>query len=337
MIKTPIWQQFLSATQLQISTEQPCKKLSIHPLDYQSLIQIKGPDSEDFLQGQLSCDMREVVEEGSRLAAHCNPKGSMISLMRALKAEDCFCLRLNNQNIDTALSTLNKYIMFSKAQALDMQDQWLGFGVQGSDAAAMLQRHFLQPPTSTNQVSSSADKLLVKVPGERYELWLKPEQAKKWLEDKGMQASLSSSDYWLQQEILSAIPDIYPQSSTSYLPQMCNLQALDGVSFKKGCYTGQEIITRLHFRGKLNKYLLTARLSSANVDNSIIIGSDIDCAQRAKIAKVLQHVTVGSETFVQLVINVKYAAEPLFTEAGLALETLPSPYELDPSLFVRKD
>ena len=281
--------------------------------------------------------MREVVKEGSRLAAHCNPKGSMISLMRVLKIEDYFYLRLNRQSTASALSTLNKYIMFSKAQASDLQDQWLGFGIQGSAAAAMLQQHFLHLPTATNQVSSASDKLLVKVPGERYELWLKLEQAKSWLADTSIQAGLSSSDYWLQQEILSAIPDIYPQSSASYLPQMCNLQALDGVSFNKGCYTGQEIVTRLHFRGKLNKHLLTAKVNSTNLDNSIFIGSDIDCVERAKIAKVLQHVTIGKETFVQLVINVKYAAEPLFTEAGLALQTLPSPYELDPSLFVRKD
>jgi len=337
MNKSTIWQQLLTTARFKITTEQPSTSLSIHPLDYQSLIQVKGVDSEKFLQGQLSCDMREVVEDGSRLAAHCNPKGSMISLMRVIKATDSFCLRLNNQSIDTALSTLNKYIMFSKAQTSDLQDQWIGFGIQGGDAAAMLQQYFLQLPKADNQVFISSDELLVKVPGERYELWLKHERAVNWLADKKVQEHLSSSDHWLQQEIINAIPDIYPPSSTTYLPQMCNLQALDGVSFKKGCYTGQEIVTRLHFRGKLNKHLLTAKLTSDNEDRSIVIGSDIDCAQRAKIAKVLQHVTIGNQTFVQLVINVKYATEPLFSEAGLALKTLPSPYDLDPSLFVRKD
>ncbi|MCJ8297934.1 MAG: hypothetical protein MJK13_03220 [Pseudomonadales bacterium] len=226
--------------------------------------------------------------------------------------------------------------MFSKAQASDLQ-QWFGFGIQGSAADSLLQQHFLQLPATTDQVIASSDKFLIKVPGDRYELWLKPEQAESWLADNIVAANLVSSDHWLKQEILSAIPDIYPQSSCSYLPQMCNLQALGGVSFNKGCYTGQEIVTRLHFRGKLNKHLLTAKLNFDNMDNSIFIGCDIDSADRAKIAKVLQCVTIKNETFVQLVINVKYAAEALFSETGLALQTLPNPYDLDPSLFVRKD
>ncbi|MFT5707792.1 MAG: folate-binding protein YgfZ, partial [Oceanospirillaceae bacterium] len=308
-----MWQQLLIDRSLS-EGEGDSSNLSVYPLTYQSLYCIEGADNEKFLQGQLSCDMREVTEGHSRLAAHCTPKGSMLSLMRVMRYQDTFMLRINNANSSDAVQNLAKYMMFSKAEVTNLSDQWSGFGIEGSNIDKVLCDFFGELPTATNQVIQSEGKMLVKVPGERYELWLKSAQAKAFLEIALIAENLVSYRHWLKEEITNNIPDIYPSSSNCYIPQMCNLQALQGVSFRKGCYTGQEIITRLHFRGKLNKFLLCAKVKPENLTEDIEIGSHVHCKEREKIGNVLQFITINNVTYLQIVITFKYANDTLYLD-----------------------
>ncbi|MEH6444043.1 MAG: folate-binding protein [Oceanospirillaceae bacterium] len=331
-----MWQQLL--TDLSLNEDKgDSSNLSVYPLTYQSLYCIDGVESEKFLQGQLSCDMREVAEGHSRLAAHCTPKGSMLSLMRVMHYQDTFMLRINNANSADAAQNLTKYMMFSKAELTDLSDQWFGFGIEGLNIDKVLCDFFGELPTATNQVIQLEGKLLVKVPGDRYELWLKSAQAKDFLEIAVITKSLVSCQHWLKQEITNNIPDIYPASSNCYIPQMCNLQALQGVSFRKGCYTGQEIITRLHFRGKLNKFLLCAKINSENLIEEIKIGSYVHCEAREKIGSVLQFITIDDVTYLQIVISFKHANDTLYLDNNAFIENIAQPYTLDPELFTRKD
>ena len=316
------------------------RNICISPLSYQSIFKVYGPDSEAFLQGQLSCDLKEVKLQGSRLGAHCNPKGGMLSLMRIASYRDDFLIKVNSDNFDDTISQLKKYMIFSKAEIEPLTHCWVAFGIYGSGATEFIE---LQLQGS----DAEAEQVVVKVAENHFELWQSIEVAKSWIERvfSASQATttntpkpmLIASEYWRQREICQVIPDIYPQTSAKYIPQMCNLQALHGVSFRKGCYTGQEVITRLHFRGKLNKYLISARADTDNQEHSIFIDAHIHCAERNDIAKVLQHVTINGVTYLQLVINAKYAQQPLFINADLPLIALPQAYSIDPALFVRKN
>ena len=156
--------------------------LSITPLTHLGLFSVIGPDAEKFLQGQISCDMRDISNGFSRLASHNNVKGSMISLSRVMPAEGGFWLRTNRQILSNALTALNKYMMFSKADGKDISDTVVGLGIQGSDAASALAALGNELPAETDQFVTLDGGVLVKVAGERYELWLEQAQAEAALE-----------------------------------------------------------------------------------------------------------------------------------------------------------
>ena len=314
--------------------------LYICPLTEQALFKIEGEQSNQFLQGQLSCDLREVSNTQCSLGAHCNPKGSMLALFRVHQVEQAYFLSVNKLNLEAAIANLNKYIMFSKADIVNLQEQWEGFGIMGEQAAQLVEQHFGQAPAEDYQQIAQSDQFVVKVPGERYEVWQQVSTQKPFQQQAAVAEHLQDNQYWKKQQIINAIADITPMSSATYIPQMCNLQHFNAISFKKGCYTGQEVITRLHFRGKLNKILITAKCERSALSH-IEVGTEINSQSREKVAKVLQYAVDSKYIYIQLVINYKYAKEPLMIAVDdtdkIELQTLELPYTLNPELFERKD
>jgi len=337
MNSTENWQALLLSSPAPKTTLDKQSQLHICPLDYQAMFSISGPDSNKFLQGQLTCDMQEVIKNGSSIGAHCNPKGSILSTMRIIKHENSYLLRTNSDNFEQTLSGLNKYMMFSKANSTDISSSRMGFGVFGDKANDFLIAEFDNCPLVDNQVIESNGTIIVKVPGERYEVWMETNKAKQWLSCEAVQEKLLSSSHWHKLDIINGIADIYPASSGDFIPQMCNLQAIGGVSFQKGCYTGQEIITRLHFRGKLNKQLVLATFQQSPQQPSLSIGQNIVNSDQKIVGKLLQSSCVENACYLQLIINHRDADQPLFLENGIELQPLPLPYSLDPKLFLRKD
>lgn len=312
--------------------------LYICPLESLSLIEVKGQDAQRFLQGQLSCDMAQVASEGSRIGAHCSIKGSILSLFRVFRAQDAFQLRLHRQNLEQALNLLKKYIVFSKAQASDLSGQWLGIGIGGPEAQAWLEKHFTDVPTQVDHCTSSDQTTLTRVPGERFELWMTAEYAQVLLAQAEISAAAYCADYWRYQEIINAIAEIEPSMSASFIPQMCNLQVFEGISFKKGCYTGQEVITRLQFRGKLTKYLITASIGKAAVSRPPACGDYLNTKEKEKVGQILQAVEHKDSYYLQAVITKRYDLSELFLDSPEStLTRIALPYTLDPALFERKD
>ena len=335
MNSTENWQVLLSSSTPKTTLNKQ-SQLHICPLDYQAIFSISGPDSEKFLQGQLTCDIQEVIKNGSSIGAHCNPKGSILSTMRVIKQDSSYLLRTNSENFEQTLTGLNKYMMFSKAQSTDISSSRVGFGIFGDKASDFLIAEFDSIPLIDNQVIESDNTVIVKVPGERYEVWMEVNEAKQWLSCTPVQEKLLSSAHWHKLDIINGIADIYPASSGNFIPQMCNLQAIGGVSFQKGCYTGQEIITRLHFRGKLNKQLVLASFQQTQ-QLSLSIGQNIVNSDQKIVGKLLQSCCVENVCYLQLIINHRDSEHSLFLENGTELDSLPLPYSLDPKLFLRKD
>lgn len=308
---------------------------AIYPLDRQALLRISGQDSETFLQGQLSCDIREVTLSTSQLAAHCTPKGSMHSIMRVIKINEGFLLRCNSENIEYTQSNLTKYMMFSKASCDNLSDEWSGIGVMGDEVDSFLSEHLCGSISNSNDQRDSTSPVVIKVPGNRYEIWAPTKHLNELINKVASINVLTSSSAWYKEEITQGIPDIFPQTRELFIPQMCNLQALGGVSFKKGCYTGQEVITRLHFRGKLTKYLTLAKIST-EAAGDLTIGSSIFNQDGTKAASVLQLSEQDEYFYVQLIVNHKQSEQQLFLSSNEALTKIELPYSLDPELFIRK-
>jgi len=211
--------------------------------DYQHLL-ISGLDAASFLQGQLTADVEALDLGASCFAAHCNPKGRMISSFLVFRlSASSFLLRVVSDLADEAAAQLKKYMVFSKVE-LSTNSDINALAIWGDDLSDIHTK--LETNNPVLAVHKHAENYLeICASSENIEI-LRPilEQCK-----------LGSREEWQRRHLTAGIADISAASSAVYLPQELNFDHIGAVSFKKGCYTGQEVIARLHYKGKLKKRL----------------------------------------------------------------------------------
>jgi folate-binding protein YgfZ len=275
-----------------------------------------------------------VNENGSRLGAHCTPKGSMIALYRLIKLKEGYLLHCPTNLFDAGFSVLKKYIIFSKAEAKDQREAFAGLGLIGPGAESLMHKLFESIPTEVDRTVTQDGLIGVRLPGGRFEVWMNVEQSADVIKRLLDLAPFGSTNDWELSEIMSAIPDINIDSSEQYIPQMTNLQALKGISFKKGCYTGQEIVARLQHRGKLNKPMYLIEIDSDQIPS---IGTSLHTDNREHAGHILRAAKEENRIKALAVITKTEADEhTLRLEDGANVRILDLPYELDPELFVAK-
>lgn len=298
------------------------------PLTDYRIISVTGPDAHSFLQGQLSCDLDDVDAQGVQLGAHCNIKGHMHSLYQVMRAGDQgYWLRTRSDLAEDALALLRKYIIFSKAEAR-LEEGLVGFGLAGPEAAEI-----------GDQLSSCfgfEHLIVVPRPGARRECWFDARLLPQVLELTEKHASPAEWNVWELLEIDAGIPELAPATVEAFIPQMTNLQALGGVSFTKGCYTGQEIVTRLQHRGQLKKPMYRAEIHDKTAPQP---GDTLASAERDNVGQVVRAARIPGGYRLLAVISKEQAdTRPLFlhSTSGPQLTLMSLPYELDPELFQRK-
>jgi tRNA-modifying protein YgfZ len=222
----------------------------------QGLIEIKGPDSVKFLQGQVTCDVRELAEAKTLLGAQCNIKGRMLLCFRALQPEnDKIFLRVDSGLVANGLASLGKYIVFSKAKLADATQDYRGIGIAGSAAQHLVKTIFTVDITQDNDWQAAGDNLIIRIAEDRYECWIVANQAETIWNQLSSLATPISQNYWDLLNIQAGIGDITPETYEAFTPQAINFQLVNGINFRKGCYTGQEIVARLHYRGTLKRHM----------------------------------------------------------------------------------
>ena len=241
----------------------------IADLSYYSVIEVAGDDAKTFLQGQLSNDIDQLDQNITQLSAYCTPKGRMLAIMRAWKHDNGYLLTLPTTLTETVIPRLRMYVLRSQV-SLTPSDDLVHIGLSGENTPQLLQSYFGNIPANINQATVSQNIVITRVHGThtRFEL-IGPEAdiEKLWAQlDTGVKAIGTHAWHWLN--IISGIPEITPAVSEAFVPQMANLDVLDGVNFKKGCYPGQEIVARMKYLGKLKQRMYLARIKSDTVPQS---------------------------------------------------------------------
>ena len=232
-------------------------------LDQYTLLSLEGTDATAFLQGQCTNDFANLADGAWSYGAHCDPKGRMqFSFLATRLTEHKIVLRLHESLAEYAQTSLKKYLVFSKS-VLTRLNTWRGYAVLGANAET-----FPRP--------QSRDVLAHRHSTDCIELWL-PETELDSATAPSLQEAHSRT-LWERHQILAGIAELRSGMQGEFLPQEINLGALGGLSYKKGCYTGQEIIARLHYKGALKKHLYIGRTqlnSSGDVGNAIYeVGND---------------------------------------------------------------
>ena len=223
-------------------------------LDHEGIVTLEGPDTARFLQGQVTCDVNALPVGHSTLGARCNPKGRMQSSFRLVRAaEEQYLLVLHKRLLERQIAELKKYAVFFKTQLRDASGEWLRLGLRSGRLEQVLADSDLPCPAETGSHQQAAAGTVVRVAETAAELWLKPEQAPTLIERLSATAATASSQAWLLWQVRAGIGQVFPETYESFIPQMLNLQQLGGVSFRKGCYTGQEIVARMQYLGKLKR------------------------------------------------------------------------------------
>ena len=213
---------------------------SLGPQLQMGLLQISGPDLDRFLQGQLTADVEKLGNGGTVLAAHCDPKGRMHAnfLLSRLDASTVIAT-LPRNNVANALAALQKYAVFSKVSIDEKSADYAAFTGRGIEALSQ-------------QVDGGLKVALNTQPGIDALLWV-PTSQLTTKPDIVSSVDWQNSDDWQQQRFDAGVAFISAATSGEIIPQMLNLDELGGISFDKGCYTGQEVIARLKYRGEVKR------------------------------------------------------------------------------------
>lgn len=229
-------------------------------LGYQGLLAIEGADAAKFLQGQITCDVRELQNGITRLGAQCNIKGRMLVSFRALQLDnERIFLRMHKGLIDKAVASFGKYIVFSKAKLHNRSEDFRRIGLIGPQAETLAKEVWDEVPQHNDEWRESSGNIIIKLDHQRFECWLHRDKAEAIHSSIEPRCASAGENLWTLLDIRAGIGEVRPESYESFTPQSLNYQWVNAVNFRKGCYTGQEIVARLHYRGTLKRHMYRVR------------------------------------------------------------------------------
>jgi folate-binding protein YgfZ len=233
-------------------------------LSHFALVEVTGEDASDFLQGQFSNDVRLVTGNHSQLSAHCTPKGRVLVNFRLFRREGAYYLRMASGLVEAAVKRLRMYVLRSKVVVEDKSDALVRFGLSGPNAPALLGAALAKIPGEVDAAVTTDGVTVVRIPGShpRYELYGEPVRLQALWKQLSEKARPVGEDGWQLLDIHAGVPTVFPETSEAFVPQMINLHAIDGVSFRKGCYPGQEVVARMQYLGKLKRRMYRAHIDA---------------------------------------------------------------------------
>jgi hypothetical protein len=210
------------------------------------VLRARGADARAFLQGQLSNDLTRLGADNNLLAGYHNPQGRVIALMRmAQLADDDLIAVLPRELMAPVAQRLTKFVLRSKVKLTDDSQAWQVYGIlAGTDAPAAL-------TGTAAPLARLGDALALRLSAAPARwLCLSPAGAPP---PPGLPAGELLS--WQRSAIAAGEPQVYAATSEEFVAQMLNLDVLGAIALDKGCYTGQEVIARAHYRGRVKRRL----------------------------------------------------------------------------------
>jgi folate-binding protein YgfZ len=256
-------------------------------LSHWGLLQLKGDDSVSFLQGQVTNDVRLLNGTNVHYTGYCNPKGRLLALFLGFSHQGHLHLQFPRALVEPMMKRLKMFVMRSKVDIQDMSDSIIKIGLNGLQAPALLQKLFSELPQNAYDLVSSENGTLIKLPGtaSRYEILASPDKAQAIWNTLKQHATPVGASAWDWLEIQAGVPEVNVQTQEEFVPQMLNLDALNAINYKKGCYTGQEIVARTHYLGKVKRRTQLAHISG---DTMPQLNDDVVDANGQAVGKIVR-------------------------------------------------
>jgi folate-binding protein YgfZ len=232
----------------------------LSPLCDFALIRARGDDALTFLQGQLSSDLREVDATHSQYSSFSNAKGRLQANLWIWGYQSDYYLMLPADIAPTLHKRLSMFVLRSKVKLELVTQEWKLIGLAGEQAKASLIGIGITPPAPQHAECETAFGFAVALPSGAYLLAAKADCADSVVEPLLQDAKLVGSEAWSLLDIRAGRPWITLPTYEHFVAQMANHELIGAVSFKKGCFPGQEIVARTQYLGKLKKRLFHVRL-----------------------------------------------------------------------------
>ncbi|WP_244534406.1 YgfZ/GcvT domain-containing protein [Halomonas caseinilytica] len=329
-------------TDVVFDTSEPARRALegpvMTPLVHLGILDVVGDGAERFLQGQTSAQLSLVDGEFAPLGCFCTPKGRVLANVQVWRVAPGHYRLLTHHELVASLSEhLAKFAPFYRVELTPRDDLAL-IGLFGHEAPAVAEALLdVTPPPPWRQVDRG-DHQVVGHPGPvpRMLLCLPTADAEAVWGQLAAQVTPVDSATWRLHDIQAGLVWLDASQRDSYLPQMINWEALGGISFKKGCYTGQEVVARAHFRGQVKKRLMRAQLEGGHRPEP---GSAILDAADKRLGEVLSaELDAYGQAEILAVISTREPNGAL-SVAGQQLKLLKLPYpleRLDPEQLAEK-
>ncbi|MDR6981526.1 folate-binding protein YgfZ [Rheinheimera pacifica] len=241
----------------------------ISPLPAFESLLISGPDNRKYLQGQTTCDLDQLNDDNFLHGAHCDAKGKMWSQFYLVShAQQLISIAFRDE-LNASAAQWKKFGVFSKVSFEAGQQHFAVFGLGGENVATLVSQLGFKLP-QRGELARHNGALLLALAIDHFMLLMPVAEAQQLMQQK---LPFAAPNVWLAQHIQHGFSYLEQGLIGEFVPQMLNLQALDAISFTKGCYIGQETVARLKYRGgnKRAAYILTA-----NTDEVPKAGTDIE-------------------------------------------------------------
>lgn len=276
------------------------------------VLRVSGLDSKKFLQGQTTCDMNKLSQDNGLYGAICSIKGRIISSFYIVQRNDDVLMIMAKDLVEKTLLHLKKYAVFFKTTLTDEQDHF-----------AVYTRLVNQKIEDDSNVASSIftttqdnDIITLTISQEPLEIQFLITSAKAEIEEKNSELAALA--------ILAARPLVNLEQSETILPQWLNMQSTGGISFTKGCYTGQEIVARMQYKGKSKKQLALVTWQG-NLDTT----KDIVDEQGKNIGQIFDFTYIQDTHYAQVILNIDPSDAEKILLDNQEITLLPLPYSLD--------
>lgn len=301
------------------------------PLADSALIRATGEDNAAFLHNLMTNDVTGIPADGVRSAGFCTPKGRLLATFTIWHEGPDLWLMTAADVQPAMLKRLSMYILRSKAKLHDGTDgdnARVLIGLAGPQAAATLAALGLGTAPGARQVAAIAGGQVIGVAENRYILALDVAAAKAAWETLKQHATPAGLNAWRLRDIADGLPRVVAATQEQFIPQMVNFEAVGGVSFKKGCYPGQEIVARTQYLGKIKR-----RMYRVAVDALTAPGTDLYAPETGEqsCGNVVIAAQTGPDSSEALVVlqasTVEAGTVHLGSSSGPALKFLSLPYE----------
>jgi folate-binding protein YgfZ len=290
------WQSFIDAQKVSAcAPDLRSGQNRLCPLVHFGVLQVSGQDAATLLQGQLTCNVNDVNSQKSSFTAMCNPKGRVIATILLIRQDDFFLIVLPLDLIEIISKKLLMYKLRSVVNINDVTAEYCMVGVSKTKSS-----------NGAFTTTNNGEVISIAMPSQqsRHLVLSKFFKLKNYCENLIASADFAweHNEDWRLQDLQSGLAWLTTASSEQFIPQMLNLDQLGGVSFNKGCYTGQEIVARTHYLGKTKRTLFLAESSGTELPEPCITIIDVNRPDTDSVGQVVAALPYQQGVLMQIVL-----------------------------------